>query len=796
MPEMRNDYFYKILKVVAIGCLLYCLLWYPNTAWAQSPEKNTRNTISGYVEDAESGERLIGAALFLPDEQTGNTTNNYGFFSLQSEKTQQLVRVSYLGYLSLDTLVSMHQQSPLIIKLQPEKGVLDEIVITDTKLIQEETQMSKITLSGPQIMSLPKFFGEADLLKTLQLMPGVQQGSEGTSALLVRGGSPDQNLFLLDGAPLYNPSHMLGIFSTFNVSTIKNVDLYKGAFPSRFGGRISSVVDIATKDGNMQKVHGDFSIGMLASQLTLEGPIKKDKTTFLISARRTYGDLFIAPMAKIVSNNEISPTLYFYDFNLKLQHRFSENDRLFLSVYGGKDKFGATINDVDRTHTAISWGNYLGTLRWNHVFSNKLFSNLTLLATDFGLKIGAEYTSTYNGQKSEDKISLQSGIRDYGGKIDFDYFPHYRHKVKFGAGITHHRFRPGTSKYSAKENGVTVDSFESKSYNTNNNEIDVYLEDEWKVSDQLSANLGLHWSALQGNNTTYQQLQPRLSVRYLLPANIGLKLSYAKMAQYMHLLSGNTITLPTDLWVPATDKIKPQIADQFAAGLARSVFQNQLELSVEGYYKDMSNVIEYKDGASYVVASTGESWEDKITSGKSKSFGIELMAQKKQGRLTGWVAYTLSKTDRTFTDINFGRTFPYKYDRRHDFKTVATYRLTKGIEVSGCFIYQSATPFTLAFSQFEPAVEDPYNPGPAMEEIKNITARNNVRIEPYHRLDISINFIRERQKSTRTWNISVYNVYNRKNPFYYYHKNFNSANSIMKIALLPILPSISYSIKF
>lgn len=781
--------------------LFSCLFLTAQADQAKAQSANhepSQKAFSGYVEDAESGERLIGVALYVQDRNMVTTTNNYGFFSLNANQAEVLLSVSYMGYQSLDTLIRPDGKGQILIKLAVAKGELNEVVITSgsRKTIQEDAQMSKVSLSAAQIKALPRFFGEADVLKALQLMPGVQQGSEGTSALLVRGGSPDQNLILLDGAPIYNPAHLLGIFSTFNVSTIKNVDLYKGAFPSRFGGRVSSVVDIATKDGNMQEIHGDFSVGLLASQLTLEGPIKKGKTTFMISGRRTYGDLFAAPLAKMASSNEVSPTLYFYDFNVKVQHRFTDNDRLFLSVYGGKDKFGAKINtEGDKSKAGITWGNYLGTIRWNHIFSNKLFSNVTLLATDFGLDINSEYKSSYGGTSTDEKMALSSGIRDYGGKIDLDYFPHHNHKIKFGAGITHHQFTPGTTRFSTTENGVVVNNTTSKEFNSRNNEIDVYAEDDWKISEKLNANIGLHWSALTGSGTSYQQLQPRLSARYILPGDIGLKVSYARMAQYMHLLSGNTITLPTDLWVPVTNRTKPQLADQFAAGFARSIMKNTIELSVEGYYKKLDNVIEYRDGATYIVASSEKSWEEQVTAGTGKAYGIELMAQKKEGRFTGWVAYTLSRTERTLPEVNFGRTFPYKYDRRHDFKTVGTYRLSKGIEVTGCFIFQSAMPFTMAYSQYEEAAENPANS--TIEDVKNITARNNVRIEPYHRLDVGINFIKEKKKGrTRTWNISCYNVYNRRNPFYYYQSNNSGNTRIMKLSLLPVLPSISYSLKF
>ncbi len=768
-----------------------------STVNAQNSESHKRFSIGGYVEDYSTGERLIGATIQIPEEGLMTSTNNYGFFSLSTSDTMVKIAVSFLGYEPLDTLVVSNNKESLVFKIHPGQGQLAEVVVTSSSSIpiQEQTQMSRITLSAEQIKTLPRFFGEADVLKALQLMPGVQQGSEGTAALLVRGGSPDQNLILLDGVPIYNPSHLLGIFSTFNVSTIKNVDLYKGAFPSRFGGRVSSVVDISTKDGDMKKIHGDFSVGLLASQLTVHGPIKKDKTTFLVSARRTYGDIIAKPFAKLASGNTVTPILYFYDFNAKLQHRFTDNDRIFLSLYGSKDKFGGNVkDDFGGSKTALAWANYLGSIRWNHTFSNKLFGNLTVMASDFSLDISTKYNSSLNNIKTSEHFGLKSGIRDYAAKVDFDYYPHAMHRVKAGASFTAHKFTPGSTNFTSSEDGVIRENIISKEFNTQNNELDAYIEDDWKISDKLNVNLGLHWSALTGTSKQYQQLQPRMNLRYILPGSIGLNLSYARMAQYMHLLSGNTISLPTDLWVPATDKIKPQLANQFAAGLARSILNNKMELSAELYYKQMDNVLEYKDGASYIVNSSGTSWEENVTSGKGTAYGLEVMAQKKEGRLTGWVAYTLSKTERTLPEVNFGRTFPYKYDRRHDFKTVATYRLSEGIEATGCFIFQSAMPVTLASSKYEGAEE---NPSGTIEDINNITSRNNLRIEPYHRLDIGVNFIKNKTNGrVRTWNVSIYNVYNRQNPFYYYQKTIGGQAALMKLSLLPVLPSISYSLKF
>lgn len=768
------------------------------------PVRATSGTLSGYVEDALSKERLVGVSIYVYGSKTGTTTNNYGFYSIHLPYEEVRVRLSYIGFKTIDTTLKAGEDIRLTFSMQPDDNMLNDVVITASKVveIQNSVQMSKMTLSREQIESMPKFFGESDVMKTLQLMPGVQQGSEGTAALIVRGGSVDQNLILLDGSTLYNPSHLLGIFSTINTSTVKNVDIYKGAFPARFGGRLSSVVDIVTKDGNLNRLHGDFSIGLLASQLTLEGPIIKEKTSFVLSGRRTYGDLIATPIIKANVEGLDKFALYFYDLNLKAQHVFSESDRIVFSLYAGKDKLQVrnkenTMTQKHMTNMSLGWGNYNGVLRWNHVFSKNLFSNFTLMGSDYTFNTDFVTENNSDNKVTRQSYELKSGIRDYGAKADFDYRPRPDHSIRMGASYTLHTFTPGVSKSQLDEDGQPVSVARSDNEEIQSSEVDLYAEDDWSPIDKLRINYGLHWSGLATEGKFYNYLQPRASVRYLLPGDWGLKGSYTRMAQYIHLLSSNSITLPTDLWVPATQKVKPQLANQYAIGLARSIFRNTVELSIEGYYKEMDNVIEYKEGESY-SSTANRNWSEKVLAGTGKAYGCEVMVQKKEGRLTGWIAYTLSKTERKIEGIDFGRTFPYKYDRRHDFKIVAVYKLHPGIEVSGTWVYQSAAPFTIPAGQYEGVTGyDEY--GDPEDAVPNITSRNNVRLEPYHRLDLGLNFIKTKKNgSVRTWNISVFNVYNRKNPFFYY-PSFNgptSNNEMTRVTLLPLLPSISYNLKF
>lgn len=790
---------------------------------APGPENGTsavgNATLSGYVADASSGERLVGVTIGINGAAT--TTNNYGYFSITVPAGIAEIRISMVGYQTLTDTLLLQQNIHRTFAVNRQSIVLDDIEITASAspAIQQRTQMGHINLSVEQIQSAPRFMGEADVLKTVQLLPGVQQGSEGTSALLVRGGSPDQNMFLLDGTPLYNPSHLLGIFSTFNTSTLKNVDLYKGAFPARFGGRLSSVLDITTKDGNLNELHGDFSIGSMASQFTLEGPLKKGKTSFVLSGRRTYADLVARPFMGNLYEEVDKFGVFFHDINVKVHHKFSDDDRVFFSVYSGRDYFRARTGyergfdygnapegwySRSQDDFRIGWGNHTGTIRWNHIFGPKLFANVSLMGSQYRFHTAAASETSNPDNRTTSDNELTSGIRDFGGKIDFDYRPHPNHAVKAGVGVINHRFTPGSSSLSYDMGRSSAPVNVSLSTVLYGNEINVYAEDEWRLSPKASVNLGLHGSMFATAGKTYAYAQPRISGRILLPGDVAFKMGYAQMAQYLHLLSNNTISLPTDLWVPATSRVKPQLAQQLSAGFARSIAHNTVELSVEGYYKNMDNVIEYKEGELY-FATADKDWEHKVTSGNGRAFGMEFFVHKKVGRLNGWAGYTWAKTNRKIEGVNFDRRFPYKYDRRHEFKALAIYKLSKGIHISGSWVYQSATPFTLVLGEYE-GISDPMPYGydtraAGNEHVPLVNSRNNVRLEDYHRLDISIDFVKiKRSGNQRIWNVSVYNVYNRKNPFTYYPDGGIAGGGqyqeLTRVTLLPILPSISYILKF
>jgi hypothetical protein len=779
-----------------------------------TPRPRVVRTLSGFVEDAVSGEKLIGVSLAAPQHQAGTTTNNYGFYSITVPGDSLHVQISYIGYRRLDTVVAMNSNLHINFRLQTGSRQLEEFTVSAarTSRIQESSQMSSINLPASQVRSMPRLLGEPDLMKALQMLPGVKQGTEATSALLVRGGTPDQNLILLDGAPLYNPMHLLGIFSTFNTSVLKDVTLYKGAFPARYGGRLSSVVDISTKDGDMHRLHGDFSVGLLSTQLTLEGPLQKGKTSFVISGRRSYPDLIATPIVKNTQDGPEKFGLFFYDLNTKIHHQFSDKDKLYLSLYIGKDKLrlldktsystDAAADNYDISDLNVQWGNITGTLRWNHIFSPKLFVNTMLIGSQYKFNTGIYTEDKYDDDISSNRLKLNSGIRDYGMKMDFDYRPAPAHSIKMGTAFMYRVFTPGTVRMRQTSGHATTLDSVNNNRNINATETDLYAEDDWEITRRLKLNAGLHWSAFTVEGQFYHSLQPRASMRFLLPGDWGLKASYTRMTQYIHLLANNSISLPTDLWVPATKRVAPQQADQYALGLSRNLFNNRFEFSTEVYYKKMYNVIEYREGADYLTYSKGETWQEQVAAGTGESYGLELLLQKKTGRLTGWLGYTWATAKRHIPEVNYGRTFPYKYDRRHDLHLVTVYKLRKSIELSGSWTYQSASPFTIPVASYEGTNGPltPNAPGNPQQQIDYINSRNNVRIQAYHRLDLGISFIKQKRNGhVRTWNISILNVYNRLNPFFYYVNRYSANSAMVSLSgtiLVPFMPSFSYSLKF
>ena len=778
-------------------------------------------TISGYVTDGASSETLIGANILESRQQQGTTTNPYGFYSITLPAGKTELSFSYLGYTTRQYTLELSKDT-LINVLMQDNNQLEEVVIVSDKAETgiTATQMGAQEIPIAQIKNTPSILGEADVMKTIQLMPGVQAGVEGSAGLYVRGGGPDQNLILLDGVPVYNVDHLFGFFSVFTPEAVKKVTLFKSSFPARFGGRLSSVVDVRSNDGDMKKYHGTLSVGLLSSKIQLEGPIIRNKTSFNISARRSYIDLIAKPF--MPKDDKIS--YYFYDINAKINHKFSDRSRLFLNFYNGKDSYYFKTTDSSssmyKDKISLNWGNTIATARWNYIFNQKLFSNTTVAYNKYRMDANSTvYTKTNlieSISESNYHSNYHSGICDWSYLIDFDYNPTPAHHIKFGAGYLHHDFRPevSTSKIQEKENGITK---QDTLYNSISNstiqahEVSAYIEDNFDIGSRLRINAGVHLSMFRVQKRNYFSAQPRVSARYQLTRHTTLKASYTKMSQYIHLLSSTPISMPTDLWVPVTSKIKPMQAHQYSLGSYYTGLPGW-EFSVEGYYKQMHNVLEYKEGVSFLGSSSG--WENKVEMGNGRSMGIEFMIQKTIGKTTGWIAYTLAKSDRKFAvgGINNGERFPYKYDRRHNLSLVVNHKFSNRIDVGASWIFSTGGTATIAeeVTAIIRPEEDP------IQQKDYIEKRNNYRLPASHRLNIGVNFNKKTKHGVRTWNISLYNAYNAMNPTMIYSNNSGgyatyiknqedgkvylqyipAKRKITKLTLLPCVPSVTYTYKF
>ena len=752
---------------------------------------------------------------------------------------------SFIGYKTISNVLNLKENINYDVEFELSSINIQEVKVTGEANIIEKTQTSVIDIPIQQIKTIPALFGEVDVLKAIQLLPGVQS-SEGTSGFYVRGGGPDQNLILLDGVPVYNSSHLGGLFSVFNADAIKTVRLTKGGFPARFGGRLSSVLQIDMKEGNMKEFKADATIGLISSKLTLEGPIVKNKTSFIVSARRTYADLLMKPFL----SDGTDFNLYFYDLNAKINHKVSNKDRIYLSAYMGDDVFNVDFTgseedkdgksggpksteniEQESMNFGLGYGNITSTFRWNHLFSNKLFSNTTLtysryqFNTSFALENSNSNDTVYNssldsffsGERSENiSFGYISGIEDFGARIDFDYIPNPNHDIKFGASYTHHHFYPGETNLNLSINSpdssqnFILDTMINFSARTNVHESFFYLEDDIKFTNRLKANIGVHvgfyslsaYSKKYSNlfdyftDKEYYSLQPRVSARYLLNDEWSVKASYSEMKQNIHLLSNSSVGLPSDLWVPAIDSVPSQTSKQLAANISTELYGGTYEFSVEGYYKTMSNLITYKEG--YSNLSSTESWENSVeTGGEGESYGGELFLQKKKGKTSGWIGYTLSWTNRRFDNISFGEWYPYKYDRRHDFSLVLSHKFNDRIDVGGTWVYGTGNAMTFPQSVYLGMPNTNNWSGQSIVDlVESYGDRNSTRMNPFHRLDIGVNFHKQKKKYSRTFSVGAYNIYNRKNPFFVYLSEEDNQRVAKQVSLFPIIPSISYRIQF
>lgn len=755
-------------------------------------------TISGYVKDAESGESLIGATVSVKELSTGTTANQYGFYSLSLKAAKYQIEFRYLGYQSVQKIVDLSKDIALNIELKPEERKMDEVIVTSVRpeANVKKAEMSISKLEMKTIKQVPALMGEVDVLKVIQMLPGVQSTAEGTSGFSVRGGGIDQNLILLDEATVYNASHLMGFFSVFNNDAVRDVKLFKGDIPANYGGRLSSVLDVRMKEGNNKKFTATGGVGLISSRLTLEGPIGNEKTSFLIAARRTYADLFFPLMPDSGLRNS---QLNFYDLNLKINHQFNERNRLYLSAYTGRDRFGQKGN------SAFGFGNLTGTLRWNHQINNKIFSNLSAIV--------AKYDYSLNMKMGGSKYVWKSDMLDYTLKLDFNFFPNPQNEMKFGFASTFHDFNPCDAYIEGEKSrlGNPV----PKNYAL---EHALYISNEQKIGEKLTIKYGLRYNVFQniGSATlytfakgtpnytvtdtiyypggkifhTYQGLEPRLGVNYVLNEQSSLKASFSRTIQNLQLASNSSGGMPLDVWFPSSPNIKPQKSNQYAIGYFRNFADNTIETSVESYYKQMYDVIDFKDNAQLLM---NPRMEGDIRTGTAKAYGLEFFVKKNSGRLNGWISYTLSKVTRKIAEINHGNPYPTTYDKPNNINVILNYEFTKRVTFSSNWIYATGAPVTFPVGSY--VIDNTYG--------KYYSARNGYRMRDYHRLDLSVTVKGKEhpgKKWESEWVFSIYNAYARHNDWMlnFGEDTKKSENVVAERWYLPFVcfPGITYNFKF
>ncbi|HPI53056.1 MAG TPA: TonB-dependent receptor [Chitinophagaceae bacterium] len=760
-------------------------------ATAFTTQAQQKHSISGTIKDKKNGEDLIGATISVTQlKGTGTRSNTYGFYSLTLPQGNYELKVSAIGFTTQYISIELNKDIQQDIQLESVSSNLKEVKVKATRKDQNVTdaQMGMTKLNMTEINKIPVLMGERDVIKTMTLLPGIKSAGEGNTGFNVRGGASDQNLILLDEAPVYNASHLLGFFSTFNSDAIKDVQIYKGGMPAEYGGRLSSVLDIKMKEGNDKNYSVSGGLGLISSRLNIEGPIVKEKGSFIITGRRTYVDQFLK-----LSNKYKDNKLYFYDVNAKANYRINKNNRIFLSGYFGRDKIGVG------NAFGIDWGNATGTARWNHVFNSKWFSNTSLIYSNYDYKISIKSGTT--------DFDITSRIKDINFKHEFNFFPNPKNSIKIGINSIYHTVVPGQvdSKGTTGINDVKLQD----RYAWENA---IYASNEWKPSEKLSIIYGLRltsFSALgkgdfysydsSGNVTatktygsgefvkTYVNLEPRISASYLLGTSNSVKAAYARNVQNLHLISNSTTTSPTDLWVTSNNNIKPEISDQVSAGYFQNFDDNKYELGVEAYYKTMQNQIDYKNGAN---TQANDKIEGELLSGKGRAYGIELLLRKKTGRFTGWAGYTLSRTERKINQINNGNWYAARQDRTHDVSLVGMYDLTKRWTISGTWVYNTGNAVTFPSGKY--TIDN--------QVFFSYTDRNAYRMPAYHRLDIGATYTKKRSdRRESSWSFSVYNAYGRQNAYsidFEEDPNDASKTRAVQTSLFRWVPSITYNFKF
>lgn len=776
--------------------LLFLFLVAP--AWGQQ-----KFTLSGYIRDGASGESLPGATLRLKDKTNqGSTANNYGFYSITLAPGSYIFIAQYLGYQPQEITIILSKNQQQNILLQPGAVQVEEVVISAKRPDEQikSTQLGQVILPMDQVKTLPVLFGETDILKTIQLLPGIKSGGEGNTGFYVRGGGADQNLVLLDEAVVYNPGHLFNFFSVFNGDAIRNTTVIKGNMPARYGGRLASVLDISMKEGNKEKLTVAGGVGLISSRFLVEGPIAQQKASFMVSGRRTYLDILANPFLKNTSQGGVPYS--FYDLNAKVNYTLSRRDRLYLSGYLGSDKGAFNLSD-GRFQADFNWGNKIAVARWNHLFSEKLFMNVS--------GIYNQYRFIFDSHFDNYDSKLDTGVEDASLKIDFDYFPAVRHTLQYGLHYTKHLVTPRTGTAQTDEG---VDFSTDRVRRKQAHEVAIYLSDDWVLADRLTLNLGIRASGLRqtgpftqfrfgetGNlidSVTYTSnqkvkeyvaLEPRFAFRYTLSSTASFKAGVTRNAQYLHLVSNAYTALPVDIWVPSSALVKPQLSWQYAGGYFQNFKQNVYEASVEIYYKTLQNQLEYREG--YVPGPLNKDLEYEFVAGSGRSYGAEFFIRKNQGRWQGWLGYALARTTRTFPALNNGRPFPARSDRRHDVSLVSSYKWNNNWTFGGTFTLGTGQAVTLPERRY--VVEDAV--------VYQYGARNGFRMQPTHRLDISATYQKNQNRRLQSsWTLAVYNVYGRHNPFFYYIDNEGSpyngtlAVKAKKVSVFPFpIPSVTWN---
>ena len=760
--------------------------------------------ISGFVRDSLTNEPLIGATIWNEEHKTGTATDHFGHYSLLIPSGQEIkLAASFIGYQSKMMIVGEINR----IDFNLSAGVgLGEIVVQGQKKIENRIEMGVVSLPISQMKTLP-VIGEPDVLKAMQLMPGIQGGSEGRSGLYVRGGSADQNLMLLDGASVYYVNHYGNFLSLFHPEIISNMKLYKGAFPAKYGGRLSSVVDLRMREGNKKEHHGTFGIGLLSTDILLEGPIKKDTTSYIFSARRFYLDAIMRPAILLISDF-VTVGYQFYDIYGKIAHTFNDNNRLYLSFYNGNDSYGYNIlpweDENFKGKTRNKWGNILTTARLNSKLNDRLVADFIL-----------GYTRYHTGQFQQYEVDssffysgTNSNVQDFSLKTEFNFTINNWYELSYGAGTVLHRFQPGlvTNRLLSGDSTLLDSRYDSQLQL--GLEPYAYVENILQPTNYLKLNFGLRYNGYWVDGMSFQKLEPRLLAMLGSEKTGVIKLSYTENMQPLHLLSYQTIGTPTDLWMPATSKIAPAQSKQWSIGYAKSLFSNY-ELSVEAYQKNLTNLIDYKDGVSYT--STEEDWQQKVeTGGEGVSKGIEFLFKKNAGRTTGWIGYTLAKTDRYFENKNNGKRYPYIYDRRHDISVVVNHQFNKKYNLSASWVFGTGYPMTLELGYYHNyRIADYYdefpigvNPFVLDDNIVLYSSKNEVRMGNSHRLDIGFQINGKTKKGRdKTWSFNIYNLYNHQNPAYYYYdwldrKDHSKGKTLWQQSGIPIVPSFTYRVKW